>query len=160
MRTPGDSKTLLQRRIYAVRRVLEEKGSRAQVAAELGVHLNSIGLWVRLFRKGGPQALQIRVATGRPPKLNARQVRDVVQCVLRGAPHCGFDTDLWTLPRIAQLIKKRHGVELDVDHLSRLMRQWGLSWQKPARRPLERNEKAITQWVKRDWPGIKKKSAD
>ena len=40
----------------------------------------------------------------------------------------------------------------------RLARAWGLSWQKPALRPLERDEAAVGRWLARDWPRVKKKS--
>ena len=151
---------LFRRRVQAVRRVVHDKRSQAEVAREFAVHRNSVAGWVRLFRRGGESALNIHLPPGRPRKLSDAQVRDIVRCVLQGAQTHGFDTDLWTLPRIAKLIARRHGVDLDADHLSRLMRRWGLSWQKPARRPLERDARAIARWVKGDWPRIKKKSAD
>jgi transposase len=31
--------------------------------------------------------------------------------------------------------------------------------QKPARKAVERDEEAIQQWVKQDWPALKKKRA-
>jgi len=160
MRTPGDAQSLSRRRLQAVRRVVHDKRSQAAVAREWGVHRNSVGAWVRLFLRGGESALNVHSPPGRPRKLRDPQVRDIVRCVLQGARAHGFDTDLWTLPRIAKLIERRHGVSLDVDHLSRLMRRWGLSWQKPAKRPLERDENAIARWVQREWPRVKKKSGD
>lgn len=160
MRPHGSVEALTRRRIDAVRRVIDDKESVGDVADDIGVHRNSLSAWLSLFRKGGEAALQVRTPPGRPSELSDKQVKDIVQQVLKGAKGCGFETDLWTLPRIARLIEKRHGVLYDPDHLSRLVRAWGLSWQKPKKRPVERNQQVIDQWVDRQWPRIKKKSAD
>ena len=155
------------RRRAAVAQVLDLKRKQVEVAAEFGVHPATLCAWVKLHRRGGAAAMRVKSPPGRPPGLTPgltrAQVRDVVRCVLRGAKACGFDTDLWTLPRIARLIQKRHGhggrKAYDPDHLSRLARAWGLSWQRPATRPLERDQATIDRWLARDWPRIKKKSA-
>lgn len=160
MRPRGTPQQLYERRREAVRQVIERKRPQAEVARAIGVHPATLCGWVGLYRDGGgAAALRVKSPPGRPAGLSDAQVRDVVECVVvRGARACGFDTDLWTLPRIARLIERRHGVAYDVDHLSRLVRSWGLSWQKPAARPIERDEAAIDRWLKRDWPRVKKKS--
>lgn len=158
MRPEGTPEQLTRRRLGAVRQVVDAGRTQADVAREVGVHPNTLCNWVRLFRAGGAGALAVRSPPGRPPGLGRKQVADVVRQVLRGAKACGFDTDLWTLPRVATLVARRHGVRYDVDHLSRLARSRGLSWQKPARRAIERDEAAVGRWLKRDWPRIKKKS--
>jgi transposase len=160
MRPEGSPQQLFQRRLDAVRQVVVHKRKQVDVARQFDVHPSNLNVWVRKFRAGGEEALRVKSPPGRPPRLTDAQVRDIVQCILRGARANGFETDLWTLPRIARLIKKRHGITYDVDHLSRLMRSWGLSWQKPATRPIERDQRAIDHWVGHDWPRIKKKSAD
>lgn len=160
MRPTGTVNELTQRRIDAVHRVIDDQEAVGDVADDISVHRNSLSAWLSLFRKGGDAALQVRTPPGRPCELSDKQVADIVQHVLKGALACGFETDLWTLPRVAQLIEQRHGVRYDPDHLSRLVRGWGLSWQKPHKRPIERNEQVIDQWLKQQWPGIKKKSAN
>jgi transposase len=159
MRPKGTPQQLYERRREAVKQVVQRRRPQVQVARESNVHPATLCEWVRLYRQGGAAALRVKSPPGRPAGLSEKQARDVVECVVvRGAKACGFDTDLWTLPRIARLIERRHGVSYDVDHLSRLVRSWGLSWQKPATRPIERDAAAIDRWLKRDWPRIKKKS--
>jgi transposase len=48
-------------------------------------------------------------------------------------------------------------VRYHVDHVGRLLHSLGWSPQKPQRRAIERNEEKIQQWIKVDWPRIKKK---
>jgi transposase len=80
--------------------------------------------------------------------------------LLKGAQAAGFPTDLWTCPRVARLISSLFGVTYHVDHIGRLLHMLGWSPQKPERRAIERDEEKIRQWVKHQWPRIKKKPAN
>ena len=77
--------------------------------------------------------------------------------LLLGAQAAGFATDLWTCPRVTELIEKQFGVRYHVDHVGRLLHALGWSPQRPERRAAERDEAAIQNWIKSDWPRIKKK---
>ena len=57
---------------------------------------------------------------------------------------------------MAELIERRFGVHYHVDHIGRLLHELDWSAQKPTRRALERDEKAIRRWVHGDWPRVKK----
>jgi transposase len=81
------------------------------------------------------------------------------QALLAGAQAAGFDNDLWTCPRVAQLIRQRFDIGYHVDHLGRLLRSLGWSPQRPERRARERDEVQIGRWIKEQWPRIKKKPA-
>lgn len=159
MRPRGSSELLTHRRVTAVHRVIIDGEPIGEVAEQVGVHRNTLGNWVKIARDGGEAALQVRTPPGRPARLDAKRVADIVRHVLKGPKACGFPTDLWTLPRIAMLIEQRHGIRYDPDHLSRLMGQWNISWQKPRKQPVERDQAVIDQWIATEWPRIKKKSA-
>ena len=139
----------------------DEKGvilqANATAARMLGVDRRSVRRWKAAVRKKGLSAIEAKPAPGRPPKLNARQRRQLEQALLKGAKAAGFDNDLWTCPRVAQYIGRRFGVDYHVDHMGRLLRSLGWSPQKPQRRAAERDEQRIQRWVKEDWPRIKKK---
>ena len=74
----------------------------------------------------------------------------------RGPLAHGYATDLWTLARIADLIRKWFGVRHHPSHVFRLLRGLGWSCQKPEQRAKERDEAAIQRWVRADWPALKK----
>jgi transposase len=159
MRTKGTAEQLLERRRRAIALLAGPGRTVAGVARELGVHRNTVAAWAALHAAGGDAALAVRPTPGRPRALTDARARRVVAWVLKGPKACGFETDLWTLPRVARVIEERLGVACDVDHLSRLMRGWGLSWPRPLPRALERDDAAVERWLARDWPRIKKKSA-
>jgi transposase len=67
----------------------------------------------------------------------------------------GFNTPLWTCPRVADVIWREFGVRYHVDHIGRVLHGLGWSPQKPERRAHEHDEAGIQRWVKVEWPRIK-----
>ena len=76
----------------------------------------------------------------------------------RGARSQGFDTDLWTCPRVKALIEREYGVSYHVDHIVRLLRSLGFTPQKPKRRAIERDEEAIARWIRKGLAADQKKA--
>src|SRR5262249_29399809 len=70
----------------------------------------------------------------------------------------GFPTDLWSAPRLAQLIEQTFDTRFHPDYLGTWLRQRGYTPQKPRRVPRERDDQAIAQWLAEDWPRIKRKA--
>jgi transposase len=69
----------------------------------------------------------------------------------------GFDTDLWTLERVAVVITQLTGVRYHPGHVWVILRRrLGWTLQRPERRASERDEEAIQRWVTQEWPRIKK----
>lgn len=159
MRPYGSPGQLEQRRLHAI--ALLEKGlPPVEIAARVKVDRRSVRRWKASFLKRGRNGVKARPASGRPPKLAVRQKRQLERSLLRGAQSAGYPTDLWTCPRIGDLIRQRFGVEYHVHHIGRLLRSMGWSPQKPEKRARERDEKAVQKWIRQDWPRIKKKPAD
>jgi transposase len=155
MRPSGDPKELERRRRRAIA-LLKEGLMPVEVARRVGVDRRSVRRWKAAYRKRGEAALDAKPASGRPPKLSARDQKRLERQLLKGAQAAGFSSDLWTCPRVAEWIERAFGIEYHVRHVPRVLRSLGFSPQKPARRAVERDEQAIVQWVKRDWPRVKK----
>ena len=101
--------------------------------------------------------IERRRLRGRPPKLGRKQHPRLERLLLKGAKAAGYESDLWTCPRIAEVISAQFGVVYHRDHIGRLLRSLGWSPQRPQRRALERNEERIQGWVREDWPRIRPK---
>lgn len=156
MRTPENGKEAERRRVQAV--ALAKDGlSSAAIARRLGVDARTVRRWKAAYRSAGAAGLKTKRAAGRACRLTARQRRNLAQRLVRGALTQGFASDLWTCPRIAQLIERHYGVSYHVDHLPRLMKSLGFSVQKPERQARERDETAIGEWIEHTWPRLKKK---
>ena len=159
MRPHGSPVQLEQRRLQAV--VLFERGvPPVDVAQRLKVGRRSVRRWKANFLKNGRKAMKAQPASGRPAKLATTRKERLAELLLKGAQSAGYPTDLWTCPRVADLIERKLHVRYHVDHIGRLLHSMGWSPQKPERRARERDEKAIRRWVRVDWPDIKKKPAD
>lgn len=126
MRPQGSPGQLERRRRQAV--ALRKHGfGPSEIARRLGTTPQTVCLWVRQAKAGGPDALKARPHPGRPCKLDARQRRALVARLLKGAVASGFATDLWTCPRIARLIADRYGVSYHVAAIPHLMAGLGFS---------------------------------
>lgn len=155
MRPKGSAAVLEDRRHRALA-LLKERLSLNGVARRLGCAASSVMRWRNTVRQGGPQAIQVRSSPGRPPKLTAAHRRRLVKLLLQGPLAHGYRTDLWTTPRIGEVIQRHFGVRYHPDHVGRLLHQLGWTPQKPERRALQRDDAAIAQWKRKDWPRIKK----
>jgi transposase len=145
-------------RLRAVRLVCREGWSAAQVAKALGCSTRSVQLWVRKSAGGRrPAALKTGKAPGAKPKLDARAQQRLLKLLEARPEAAGFQGQLWTCPRIAELIRREFGVSYHVRYLPALLKSLGWSVQKPKRQALERDQSAIDGWVAKDWPRIKKR---
>jgi transposase len=156
MRPAGNPETLERRRHKAIN-LLSEGWSPVEVARHVGVDRRSVRRWRAAHDRDGPDGVALRPAPGRPSKLDARARLRLEKLLLKGARASGFPTDLWTCPRVGEVIRQAFGVDYHVDHLGRVLRSLGWTPQKPERQARERDEAAIRRWVKVDWPRIKKK---
>jgi transposase len=158
MRPPGSPAVLEARRRRAA--ALVDIGHRVtEVARMIDCSHSSVVRWRDAVTEDGPAGLNAKPVPGCPAKLTARQRHRIPTLLLRGPLKWGFRTDLWTTPRIAEVIYRTFGVRYHPTHVGRLLADLGWSCQKPERRALERNEPAITHWKRAVWPTIKKKSA-
>jgi transposase len=156
MRSIGSAQELERRRRLAVQRIHE--GYRAaDVAAFLGVHLRTVRRWLAQYRNEGKHGLAAQPHRGRPPKLTFDQELEVLCWFYAKPTSFGFATDLWTAPRVAQLIHKRFGICFHPRYLNAWLEERGITPQKPRAQPRERSPEEIERWLAEEWLRIKKK---
>ena len=151
-----DFEALEKRRMRAVA-LFEEGLSQSEVARKVGVIRQTAHRWYQSWASGGRQALKKAGRAGRKARLTDEQREQIEEALNAGAVASGFGSDVWTLPRLAVLVRRLTGVQYHPDHMSRLMRAWGWSCQRPATRAKERNEAQIEHWRRVEWLRIKKK---
>ena len=156
MRPTGSPEELERRRGRAIQ-LLQEGLAPVEVAERVGATRRSVRRWNAAFRKRGVPGIRAQRACGRPPKLDAGDRGRLERVLLKGAKAAGFATDLWTCPRVVEVVRRRFGVSYHRAHLGRLLRSLGWSAQRPERRAIERDEEAIRRWVREEWPRVKKK---
>ena len=156
MRPKGSSGELEARRQRAVR-LLRRGGVFRAVAQQVGASLSSVVRWWQAYRRKGKRGLRSKPVPGRPPQLRRQEKKTLEKLLLRGPLAAGYSTDVWTLRRIVDVIRKHFDVHYHPGHVWKLLRDdLGWSCQKPERRASERNEEAIAHWKRYKWPHIKK----
>ena len=145
----------LQRRRLRAGRLLLGGVRQAEVARRVGVTRTTVSEWNEKLNAGGLQLLKRR-PRGRPPGLDAVQRRALIERLKAGALAHGFATELWTLPRVGQLIDRQFGRAYSESQVWRILMALGFSCQRPSGRALERNESAIKKWKQQRWPALKK----
>ena len=90
------------------------------------------------------------------PRLTAKQKERLVRILLRGPCKSGYHNDLWTCPRVAQVIERVFGVKYHPDHVWKILHQLGWTCQKPEQQAREKDDEAAQRWREQDWPRIKR----
>lgn len=153
---PKGSADLLEHRRHRALALLDEGRSLHEVAHLIDCAPSSVMRWRDARRRGGAKALKVGRSSGRPTKLTEAQRRRLVRLLLKGPGSLGYETELWTTARIAEVIKRTFRVRYHRDHIGRLMSRLGWTHQKPERRAVERDEEAIRRWKRKRFPQVKK----
>jgi transposase len=130
--------------------------SLSTVARRVGVSVTSVSRWRAAYADHGAAGIAAKPVSGRPRKLDLRHYPRLWKTLLAGALASGYPNDLWTLKRIAQVIRRTFGVRYHPNYVWKLLRVAGWSCQVPERRAIQRDEPAIAQWKRERWPAIKK----
>ena len=140
-------------------RLLHRGISQAEVARQVKVSRESVRRWAnRMAQEGAAAALRKAGRAGRKPRLSEKQLQQLEARLREGAEKAGFPNGLWTLERVAGVIREQFGVEYHSGHVWWILRQkLGWSCQRPVGRARERNEAAIRDWKENIWPALKKK---
>lgn len=145
-----------KKRIRAGRLLLSGKRC-ADVAEAVGVARQTMYTWKALLDEGGLDALRAVPEPGRPARLDAAQLAQLRAALLQSPTEHGFETELWTLKRVAAVIHTLSGVRFGQTQGWRILGALGFSPQKPEKRAIERNDDAVHAWKRRTWPALKKK---
>ena len=127
----------------------------AAVAKHFGVTARAVFKWMAAFSAGGQNALLAKEGAGRPPKVNAEQMKWVADMVRDHTPdQFKFEFGLWTLRLIGQLIERQFNMTLSLPTLGKLMRQLGYTPQRPVYRAYEQDAVLVQRWHQEDFPRL------
>jgi len=153
--SPRDFAALEARRLRAAD-LFARGTSQAMVARVLGVTTAAVNHWHQAWQAKGRRGLKGAGRAGRKPRLGPAALAKLERALRAGPGAHGFATDVWTLPRVATVIKRVTGVGHHPGHVWRVLRALGWSLQRPGRQARERNDAAIAEWKHRRWPQLKK----
>ena len=128
----------------------------AEVAAVVGAPRQTVYRWLDVLSAEGLDGLRVMSKGGRPAQLDDEQHEELRRILLAGPQAAGFGTELWTIKRVRETIKRHFGVQYSEVHVWRLLGKLGVSSQKPEKRAKERDEAGIERWKRRTWTAQKR----
>ena len=150
---------LRRRALFLVER---EGMTQAQAAVAVGVHRQTVNIWLRRYRERGEDGvLDGRRVSPRRGKglLTDAEVRQVRAWVAEETPdQLGLPFALWTSRAVRELVERRFGKRLGLSTVRLYLQRWGMTPQKPLVRAKERSPAAIQAWLERDYPAIAKRA--
>src|SRR5690625_240367 len=129
----------------------------AEIARRLRVSHNAVYVWRRRWRAGGESGLASKGPSGTECRLSPQQLEQLAGWLIEGpAAHGYVEDQRWTLARVGDLIAARFRMRHTLRGVSMLLHRMGFSPQKPAHRPVERDEEAVTSWRQEAWTQAKR----
>ena len=148
-------KELEERRMNAAG--MFKKGySQTEVAKKFRVSAAAASQWHAAWTTEGVRGLKSKGSPGPEPTLTDKERAKIRAAILKGPKAFGYDTNLWTLERIAAVMQKVAGHSFGITWTWHLVIRLGFSCQQPVTRARERDEKAITSWKRSTFPVLKK----
>src|SRR5947207_12770718 len=139
------------RRKQAARLFAAGRGTQGAIGRGLGVSGQTVMRWYQAWRRGGRAALRAAGRAGRRPRLAPEQLTRVDTALREGPRAHGFSTGLWTLPRVALVIKRVTGVKYHPGHVWRLFGALDWTLHRPSKLANDRNETSIRYCSTKCW---------
>lgn len=157
-----DARTLNQDAQEQLRRQamrLVDQGLRqSDVARMLDVSKQTLSLWRQRYLKGGWKELRKRKrgrAVGMDRRLTAEQEKEIQKTIVDHTPdQLKMTFALWSRHAVQQLIKDKYDVNYTLQGVGRLLKDWGFTPQRPAKRAIERNDEAVRRWKDEEYPQV------
>lgn len=147
-----------EERMQAVR--LIESGRKIDDVTEImGVGRRTVLEWWEKYRRGGADELSTKPAAGRPTSLSDQQLRELRALIIEIDPRqLGFAMALWTREMIGDLIRQRFRITLSKITVGRILKNLGLSPQRPLYRAYQQDPEKVREWKENKYPEIRKEA--
>lgn len=160
-KTRGTKESQETKRILIVAYLKKKKGTHKEASELFGVSKSAVDkIWTR-YKVGGSRNIKSKkrgVQGGR--KINGKQASEVRNLIKDKMPdQLKLPFGLWTREAVQQLILHRYGIELSRWQVGRYLKSWGYTPQKPIRKAFEQKPEQVKQWLKEEYPAIKKRAA-
>lgn len=149
-------------RVKAVKAIISGK-TQSEVAKIFEVSLKAVNNWWRTYREKGMVGLRMKSrrpkAADEGGKLKGWQCASIVRTIMKKTPdQLNFGFMLWTRDAVAELIKQRFAIQLSKWTVGRLLKDWGMSPQKPVKKAYQQQPEIVKNWLDNEYPRIARKA--
>jgi len=132
-----------------------------EVAQLLDVHPATVSRWYSKYRKDKKEIIIKKRGRrkGESKKLTHEQEQSIIRQLIDKTPQqLQFKFALWTREAVRQLIKQETGLNLPLSTTGYYLQRWQFTSKKPIKRAYERKDEKTQQWLKEEYPKIKKEA--
>jgi transposase len=152
---PDEAMNYIRR--IAVHAIVDRHYSPELVAEVLNISRSSIYNWVSWYRKGGEPALDTQKAPGAPPVITPEMDVWLKDIILHSTPmEHGYDTPLWTLKILVELLKENYGIDVYESTVANHLHDIGLSCQVPQYQAFAFDPAEAERFLSDKWPRIQR----
>ena len=131
-----------------------------EIAEIVGVHSSTIYAWKNKYIREGSKAVKIAKRgreKGANKTLSNEQEEKIIRKLIDTNPQqLQFKFALWTREAVRTLIKDMYKIDMPISTVGRYLKKWQFTSKKPIKRAYERKEEKTIQWLKKDYPRIKR----
>jgi transposase len=131
----------------------------SRIAELLHVHRVTVHSWINAWNEYGKEGLLEGYRSGRPARLSDSQKEQLYDMIESGPVAYGFHSGVWTSPIIAGVILEEFGVMYHAGHVRKLLRELGMSLQRPTTKLVQADPQKQNRWIRYTYPNLKKKPA-
>jgi len=143
-------------RVRAVRAV--SLGQRkTEVALAYQIDYSTLYRWCQRYEQHKHvSSLERKTGSGRPDTLDITHRKRLSTIIMKPASHFGYETDFWTCRRLIQVTERELKVAVSKPTTWRILRNMGLTYQKPERRYFEADDGRREKWIRYQVPKIRR----
>lgn len=149
----------LEQRRLAAAEDLQDGMNPTNVAEKYDVSKTAAYDWAATLEEDGLDGLKSTTDDGNQgpdPSLDADDKQRLAELLQQGAQAHGWETDLWTRQRVAEVIQREFGVDYSPRHCSRLLHEIGFRPVKPKREAHEKDQAEKQRWLAEEAEELKK----
>ena len=133
------------------------KHSATHISELLHIHRVTVNSWINAWNVYREEGLLEGYRGGRPPRLSDSQREHLYDIIESGPVAHGLGSGVWTSPIICGVIFDEFGVAYHAGHVRKLLKELGLSLQRPTTKLAQADAKKQNRWIRYSYPNLKKK---
>jgi transposase len=145
----GKNKRLTEKhKISIIKSILSGFINITQAAKINNVSRGTIYRWINLYKAGKSLKIERNPKAGAQEKISKNIQKKIFHILTQLASKYGFETDLWTIRRLQQILKDLYGIEVAKMTVWRLLTKNGYTPKKAQKQYFEANLKDQKEWQK------------
>lgn len=152
--------------LYAMRQMViklwKSKARRDKIEELTGFSKHTVGNIITTYKKQGLAGLK-PMKRGRKKGTNCKLTPDeekqiIATMVDHDPAQLKLKCCMWTRKTVHDFILREFGKDVPIRTIGEYLHRWGFTVQRPAKRAIKQDDKAVQAWLKEEFPAIKEKA--